>query len=53
MEDLSGKTIKGFELKARLGEGAYGAVYRASNRWRSGGNPSRNITTSGGRRGDL
>jgi len=30
MEDLSGKTIKGYELQARLGEGAYGAVYRAT-----------------------
>ena len=30
MEDLSGKTIKGYELQARLGAGAYGAVYRAA-----------------------
>ena len=30
MEDLSGKSIKGYELQARLGEGAYGAVYRAT-----------------------
>ena len=30
MPDLSGRTIKGYELQARLGEGAYGAVYRAS-----------------------
>jgi serine/threonine protein kinase len=27
--DLSGKTIKVYKLEARLGEGAYGAVYRA------------------------
>ena len=30
MQDLSGQTIKGYQLKARLGEGAYGAVYRAT-----------------------
>ena len=30
MPDLSGQTIKGNELLARLGEGAYGAVYRAT-----------------------
>ena len=30
MEDLSGKTIKGYQLQARLGEGAYGAVYSAT-----------------------
>ena len=30
MEDLSGKTIKGYELITRLGEGAYGAVYSAT-----------------------
>ena len=30
MADLSGTTIKGYVLQARLGEGAYGAVYRAS-----------------------
>ena len=30
MPDLSGKSIKGYQLQARLGEGAYGAVYRAS-----------------------
>lgn len=29
MVDLSGKTIKVYKLEARLGEGAYGAVYRA------------------------
>ena len=30
MTDLSGKSIKGYQLQARLGEGAYGAVYRAT-----------------------
>jgi WD40 repeat protein/type II secretory pathway predicted ATPase ExeA len=30
MQDLSGTSIKGYQLQARLGEGAYGAVYRAS-----------------------
>jgi serine/threonine protein kinase len=30
MEDLSGRTIKGYQLQARLGVGAYGAVYRAT-----------------------
>ena len=30
MTDLSGKSIIGYQLQARLGEGAYGAVYRAS-----------------------
>ena len=30
MPDLSGKTIKGYQLQARLGEGAYGAVYSAT-----------------------
>ena len=30
MTDLSGSTIKGYELIARLGEGAYGMVYRAT-----------------------
>ena len=30
MQDLSGTTIKGYQLQARLGEGAYGAVYRAT-----------------------
>ena len=29
MDDLSGGTIRGYDLIARLGEGAYGAVYRA------------------------
>ena len=29
MDDLSGGTIRGYDLMARLGEGAYGAVYRA------------------------
>ena len=29
MEDLSGKTIRGFELKERIGEGGFGVVYRA------------------------
>ncbi len=28
-EDLSGRSIKGFELGERIGEGGYGAVYRA------------------------
>ncbi len=27
--DLSGQTIKGYELQARLGQGGFGAVYRA------------------------
>ena len=30
MSDLSGTTIKGYQLQQLLGEGAYGAVYRAS-----------------------
>ena len=30
MTDLSGKSIKGYQLQARLGEGAYGAVYRGT-----------------------
>ena len=30
MPDLSGKSIKGYQLQARLGEGAYGAVYKAT-----------------------
>jgi len=30
MQDLSGQSIKGYELIAQLGEGAYGAVYRAN-----------------------
>ena len=30
MQDLSGKSIKGYQLQAHLGEGAYGAVYRAT-----------------------
>ena len=29
-EDLSGRTIKGFKLGQRIGEGNYGAVYRAT-----------------------
>ena len=29
MDDLSGGTIRGYDLIMRLGEGAYGAVYRA------------------------
>ena len=29
MDDLSGGTIRGYDLITRLGEGAYGAVYRA------------------------
>ena len=30
MQDLSGQSIKGYVLIAQLGEGAYGAVYRAN-----------------------
>jgi WD40 repeat protein/serine/threonine protein kinase len=30
MLDLSGQSIRGYQLQALLGEGAYGAVYRAS-----------------------
>ncbi len=29
MDDLSGQTIKGYELRARIGQGGFGAVYRA------------------------
>ena len=29
MENLSGQTIKGYELKERLGAGSFGAVYKA------------------------
>ena len=32
MDDLSGKEIKGYQLNERVGEGSFGAVYRAHQR---------------------
>jgi serine/threonine-protein kinase len=29
MENLSGQTIKGYELRGRIGSGGFGAVYQA------------------------
>ena len=29
MDDLSGQTIKGYELREQIGAGGFGAVYRA------------------------
>ena len=42
MDDLSGKTVKGYELQAQVGAGGFGAVYRAkpTSGWARGGDQS-------------